>query len=106
MPLDVDGITYRRIAAGDNIDDSGGSIVSYETPIQIRPQQPPVDVTKDELMDYRELLQKYIRHVGFHEGISFLRDIDRDASVLFTDEEWAELKRLDTPDSTETLTNP
>jgi hypothetical protein len=57
MPLGVDGITYRRIAAGDNIDDSGGSIVSYETPMhstskiptlpthpKIRPQQPPVNI--------------------------------------------------------------
>jgi hypothetical protein len=59
----------------------------------------------NELMDYRELLKKYIAHVAYYEGISFLRDMDRDAS-LFTDEEWAELKRLDTPDNTENSSHP
>jgi hypothetical protein len=42
-------------------------------------------------MDYKELLIKYINHVGNNEGTTFL-DFQDDA---FTDAEWAELTALD-----------
>ena len=45
------------------------------------------------MIDYRELLIKYIAHIGAEEGITFIdpwRMADR-----FTDEEQAELERLD-----------
>lgn len=45
-------------------------------------------------MDYRELLKKYIAHVGYHEGIDYLRDIDHISESNLTPEEWAELRRL------------
>jgi hypothetical protein len=44
-------------------------------------------------MDYRELLMKYIEHIGEEEGITFIHGQPREG--LFTPEEWAELKRLD-----------
>jgi hypothetical protein len=49
------------------------------------------------MMDYRELLKKYINHVGDCEGTTFLGDHDRgDARDFeFTDEEWTELQKLD-----------
>lgn len=43
-------------------------------------------------MDYRELLRKFINHVGDCEGVTFLRNVDR--TDWFTDEEWAELQKL------------
>lgn len=49
-------------------------------------------------MDYKKLLMKYIDHVYNSEGVTFLADSKRNAwpdSVKFTDEEWAELQRLD-----------
>jgi hypothetical protein len=45
-------------------------------------------------MDYRALLLKYINHVGECEGVTFIADHHRRPD-LFTDEEWAELCRLD-----------
>lgn len=47
-------------------------------------------------MDYRELLMKYIAHVGDCEGITYVHHIgQRSDSVKFTEDEKAELKRLD-----------
>lgn len=43
-------------------------------------------------MDYRELLKKYIDHVGESEGVTFLSHDDLNR---FTSEEWAELRLLD-----------
>lgn len=48
-------------------------------------------------MDHRALLIKYINHVGEYEGSTFLSDHSRSAypdMPVFTDEEWAELQRL------------
>jgi hypothetical protein len=45
-----------------------------------------------EFVNYRELLKKYIDHVGEEEGVTFLHS--RPAG-RFTDEEWAELQVLD-----------
>ncbi len=44
-------------------------------------------------MDYRDLLMRYICHVGECEGISFIFDSER--TPWFSDEQWEELKRLD-----------
>lgn len=44
-------------------------------------------------VDYHALLMKYIQHVVDCEGISFLEEWQR--SKYFSDEEWAELQRLD-----------
>lgn len=44
-------------------------------------------------MDYRNLLVRYIAHVGANEGIVYLSNRRRDTN-LFTDEQWAELRRL------------
>lgn len=54
-------------------------------------------------IDYRELLLKYIRHVGTSEGVTFLEGIGergRDGTHPlwtgpFTEEEAAELRKLD-----------
>ena len=44
-------------------------------------------------MDYRELLKKYIRHVGEMEGIDFLGERWRPSDHI-TDEEWKTLNEL------------
>jgi len=44
-------------------------------------------------MDYRALLVKYINHVGYEEGSTFL--VHQGHEIEFTDEEWAELQVLD-----------
>jgi len=44
-------------------------------------------------MDYKELLKKYIRHVGDLEGVSFLGPQDK--SKFFSDSEWEELIKID-----------
>lgn len=44
------------------------------------------------MIDYRDLLKRYIGHVYESEGVSFLHW--RPAGDLFTDEEWAELQAL------------
>lgn len=49
-------------------------------------------------MNYKQLLLKYINHVGISEGTTFLDNSHRSEwndSVEFTDEEWAELQELD-----------
>lgn len=46
-----------------------------------------------DLVNHRELLRKYIRHVAESQGDTCLNESQRPDSV--TDEEWAELKRLD-----------
>lgn len=49
-------------------------------------------------MDHRQLLKKYIYHVGECEGTTFLSDLHRPLSKYreaFTDEEWAELQKLE-----------
>ena len=45
-------------------------------------------------MDYRELLMKYIAHVGACEGVTFIES-DRGLSPHLTSDEWVELERLD-----------
>lgn len=55
------------------------------------------DIWEDS-MNYKELLRKYIDHVGEREGVTFLRDFDRSKSpwaIKFTDDEWAALQQLD-----------
>ena len=44
-------------------------------------------------IDYKELLQKYMRHVGFFEGIDYIGTGFKNEEV-FTDDEWVELNRL------------
>lgn len=47
-------------------------------------------------MDYRQLLKKYINHVGAEEGTTFLAFKGGwEDSPEFTDEEWAELQKLE-----------
>jgi hypothetical protein len=43
-------------------------------------------------MDYRELLKKYINHVGEEEGTTFL---SWDGDDRFTEAEWDELQALE-----------
>jgi hypothetical protein len=50
--------------------------------------------TKEILMDYRDLLLRYINHVGRCEGVVFLWDGNRHEGD-FSDEEWTELEKLD-----------
>lgn len=45
-------------------------------------------------MDYRELLLKYIAHVGECEGSTFIHDIYRKSATWISGEEWAVLERL------------
>jgi hypothetical protein len=45
-------------------------------------------------MDYRELLKKYINHVGYCEGTTFIHMAYPD-DMGFTAEEVAELEKLD-----------
>lgn len=47
-------------------------------------------------VNYRNLLKKYIEHVGLEEGTTFLDQQGFwDDAIVFTDEEWAELKRVE-----------
>jgi hypothetical protein len=48
-------------------------------------------------MDYKEILRKYIIHVGQCEGTTFISKINSKwySDVKFTDEEKEELKKLD-----------
>lgn len=48
------------------------------------------------MIDYRQLLKKYIAHVGVEEGTTFL-DVKESwpDSPEFTDEEWAKLLELE-----------
>lgn len=46
-------------------------------------------------MDYRELLKKYINHVGCEEGVSFLSDKFMCHQTYLTKEEIEELQKLD-----------
>jgi len=45
----------------------------------------------DEI-DYKELLRKYITHVGYSEGVTFLKYRDE---RLFSEDEWSVLQELD-----------
>ena len=48
------------------------------------------------MFDYRELLVKYITHVGNCEGVTYLSsDWNKTLSELFTAEEVEELRKLD-----------
>ena len=47
------------------------------------------------VIDYRELLMKYIEHVGECEGVTFMSKCHEPRTGLFTTEEWEELQRLD-----------
>jgi len=43
-------------------------------------------------MDYRDLLKKYIKHVGEIEGVDYLGEYDK--LDIFTDDEWSEVRKL------------
>lgn len=45
-------------------------------------------------IDYRDLLRRYIRHVGECEGITFMPP-RHESEIVFTADEIAELRRLD-----------
>ncbi len=45
-------------------------------------------------MDYRELLKKYISHIGWQEGIDYLGHNYCSVNDPFSDEEFKELKLL------------
>jgi len=45
-------------------------------------------------MNYRELLKKYMDHVGECEGVTFVTHLNDAITVVFTDEEVAELKKI------------
>ncbi len=47
------------------------------------------------MIDYRDLLIKYINHVDMNEGVSFLDRRDWFGDTYFSEEEWAELQELD-----------
>ena len=55
-------------------------------------------------IDYRDLLRRYIQHIGACEGITYLTDhhINKDGScvadvdIVFTPDEIAEMQKLDT----------
>ena len=47
------------------------------------------------MIDYRDLLIKYINHVGEQEGISFLSQRYHFGTTFFSKEEWAEMQILD-----------
>jgi hypothetical protein len=51
----------------------------------------------DEEIDYKNLLKKYIDHVGSIEGVTFLGCNYRNYSghTIISDEEWTELQKLD-----------
>ncbi len=51
-----------------------------------------VPLVPPDIVDYRDLLRRYLDHVGQIEGTCFLQQYQRTA--LFSDEEWAELSRL------------
>ena len=52
-------------------------------------------------MDIRELLKKYIAHVGEREGSTCLGRVDKANTVIpFTEEEWDTLKSLEAADYT------
>lgn len=47
-------------------------------------------------MDYKELLKKYMQHVGEYEGATFVNCLnDFHCDVEFTEEEVAELERIE-----------
>lgn len=46
-------------------------------------------------MDFRELLMKYIAHVGACEGVTFIFARGRDKNKNITPEEWDELETMD-----------
>lgn len=53
-----------------------------------------------EPIDYEELLKKYMDHVGQCEGTTFIEGYRNgsgygESDIVFTDEEWEELERLD-----------
>lgn len=50
------------------------------------------------MVDYEDLLKRYIKHVGECEGTTYLQDWHRDfmsARELFSNEAWGELQRID-----------
>ena len=52
-------------------------------------------------MNHRQLLKKYIKFVGDEEGTTFLHVREGMLSeIKFSDEEWAELKKLESEDQT------
>ena len=63
------------------------------------------DFLRRHVVDHKELLRKYINHVGLCEGSVFLNDYNREYTKdycrevgspddAFTDAEWEELKKL------------
>mgnify|MGYP001161876540 CR=1 FL=1 len=51
-------------------------------------------VGKHKIVNYRELLKKYIKHVGENEGVSFIGPHDNWIGI-FDDDEWQELLKID-----------
>ncbi len=47
------------------------------------------------MIDYKDLLIKYINHVGMNEGVSFLDHRYYFGQSYFSDDEWEELQILD-----------
>lgn len=60
------------------------------------------EVGKEDGIVYKELLVKYMTHLGEVEGSLFLSDSDRAYSdrwgVTFTDEQWSILKKIEMSD--------
>lgn len=48
---------------------------------------------REVVIGYRSLLRRYIEHIGFNNGETYIKDQYKEDE--FTDEEWAELVRLD-----------
>lgn len=47
-------------------------------------------------LNYRNLLKKYIKHVGYIEGVDYLGEYDRgdEDNDFFNDDEWQEMRKL------------
>ncbi len=45
-------------------------------------------------LSYKNLLKKYIKHIGYHEGIDFIEGYDHECGIEFHPSDWAELERL------------
>jgi hypothetical protein len=47
------------------------------------------------MIDYRDLLRRYIAHVGYEGGATFIPSDDPESHIPFTAEEVAELSEMD-----------
>lgn len=87
-------LAFHRIVAGQNYATLTPTFdpVEPRTLSKVAPPYKVVYIVTMEI-DYRELLKKYINHVGEEEGTTFLAWADE--SGRFTDEELTELRVLD-----------